>query len=231
MALYHFLRNSVLTLRFQPHTDGFDALWAYYYDKPIRSDTVAPEEASAAASSHAHVTPIDYAYGQQVCTALRHALTLLQAARGNDTASKAAESITAFLVVDETAALGGSPTTTAVSRAPAEPAMGSVKVATWLRSVLELFVVPFVGAPRCPDAATFSKMATAVTGDHLIALGVDSAVTAVLVHALLPAMLRRVTKIFGLHSLSDALHASDKGEVASVEQLCVDEDDVRTRCM
>ena len=56
MSLLSYLRNSVVTARFEPSARGFSANWCYFYDKPMDHALAA---ANGSASSGVSLTAAD----------------------------------------------------------------------------------------------------------------------------------------------------------------------------
>lgn len=218
IALFYCLKNSVPTLRFEPHALGFEAHWMHYYDKPIQLEA-NPREATAAASAGVTVIEGDEQRCETMVTSLRSMLEQVAREPTPTEPNKAAQS--QALIVDLRSFLQAHDAK--LREAEARPqnaeyvdikaAGGSVSkngpprqvlvtplllLAVQFRSVLELFCANFVGAPHMPDDRTLLEMSRLIVVDTLASLGAPLNVAAVLQIFTLEPMLKSVLRMFGL---------------------------------
>lgn len=219
IALFYFLKNSVPTLRFEPHVLGFEAHWMHYYDKPIQLDA-NPRGSTAAASAGVTVIDGDEQRCETMAGTLRHMLEQVTngPAPPDPKAAAQTQAIAAELsrfVGEHEAKLREAKArplqaeyvdvkavTTAASCPAAPPRQVVVTplllLAVQFRSVLELFCANFVGAPHMPDDQTLLDMSRLIVVDTLACLGAPLQVAALLQIFTLEPMLKSVLKMFGL---------------------------------
>ena len=197
LALYHYLKFAVPTMRFAPHAArDFAGCWLHYYDKPLRLGDAA---ANGAASSGASVLAADVARAEAMLATLRNTLQQVEQAPPEVRASRAHEidalvEAVGSLLQQEDAHLAAAAVATA-AEAPPTPVL---LLATQMRSVIELFCANFVGAPNLPPDAIVSEMAGTLLADNLQALGQSPLVVAILSVPFLPPLLEECSRLFGL---------------------------------
>ena len=204
LGCYFFIRHSVPTYRFEPHTSGFASCWCHFYDKPIHSGA-GDERGSAvergAASAGVHSEEADEACAAQIRKVLRQTLELAEAqpraalsVEQREGTAALTSDVRATLEADARPAGGGGGG--GGGRAPSPSPL--LVLASQLRSVLEMYATQFVGAPAFPEESAFFALADACLAEQLEALGHPRTVVAICRLHLVPTQLRELGRSFGL---------------------------------